>query len=256
MARMRRTKVMHNRGTSLVNIPIQFHASSAKLYWQIVQADGLTLAVGSWFSGVTMENIGLSEGWELVRQYLSVKPADEHSILEFLVEHGQFEAPVGSITSPDFEIVPKRIWSLPVQGRDGKSTPNPKVMVLESFSTQEFAVIQDYVRRMLITGNPTLPTPWPAGYSRPYEIAFGDSHSGSRAHVLVRGTYRSILASVQFKLAQGAKFRVCARKDCRLPFEITSRHSRRFCTQYCAHITSLRQRRKAERKSKNNHGES
>jgi hypothetical protein len=248
---MRRTKAMHNRGTPLVNIPIQFHASSARLYWQIVQAGGLTLFAGSWFSSVTMENIDLGDGWELVRQYLSVKPADEHSILEFLIEHGEFQAPEGSLTSPGFEIVPKRIWSLPVKSRDGESISNPKVMVLESFSMQEFAVIQDYVRRMLITGNPTLPTPWPARSSRPYEVGFGASHSGPRAHVLVRGTYRSILATIQFKLAQGAKFKICARKDCRLPFEITSRHPRRFCTQYCAHITSLRQRRKILGKLKN-----
>ena len=187
-----------------------------------------------------------------MRQYLSVEPTREESILEFLIKRGQFGAPEGPITSPRVENVPRQLWSLPFTDPDGETIPNPKVLVLESFSAQEFAMIQDYVRRMLIDGNPTLTTPWAVRYANyPYEIAFGGSRSGSRAHVLVRGIYRSILATVQFKLAQGAKFRMCARKDCRLPFEITSRHTRRFCTQYCAHITSLRHRRKIERKAKN-----
>ena len=243
-------KIANNRGTPLIAIPVQFHIGSAKLYWQTVQEGGITLFVGSWFYGVTMENIDLGDGWELVRRYLSVKSTAEQSILDFLIENGQFGAPEGSITSPSVKTVPRRIWSLPVTDRyHNKSVPNPSVWISEFFSSREFAMIQDYVRRILITGNPTLPSPWPPGYSRPYEIGFGDSHSGSRAHVLVSGTYRSILATVQFKLAQGAKFRICARKDCRLPFEITSRHSRRFCTQYCAHITSLRQRRKTQRKT-------
>ena len=191
-----------------------------------------------------------------VRKYLSVKSVDEQSILEFLIESGQFGAPEGSIASPSVESIPRQLWSQPFTDRYGKSVANPKVLVVESFSAQEFAAIQDYVRRMLIAGNPTLPTPWTVKYlDRPYEIAFGGSRSGSRAHVLVSRTYRSILATVQFKLAQGAKFRICARKDCRLPFEITSRHTRRFCTQYCAHITSLRQRRKVERTSKTTKGD-
>lgn len=210
----------------------------------------MTVLAGSWFESVTMENIDLPDGWDLVRRYLSVNPADEKSILAFLTEHGQFEAPAGSITSPSVESVPRQAWTVPVKDRHGKLLLNPEEMVLESFSPQEFAKIQDYVRRMLITGNPILPTPWPARQSRPYEIVFGRSRSGSQAHVLVSRTYRSILATAQFMLAQGAKFRICARKDCRLPFEVTSRHTRRFCTQYCAHITSLRQRRKVERKTR------
>jgi hypothetical protein len=242
----------NNRGTPLINIPIEFHIGSARLYWQTVQENGITLFAGSWFSGVTMENIDLGDGWELVRRYLSVKSKDDQSILEFLIENGEFGTPEGSVASPRVERVPRQLWTLPFTDRDGESIANPKVLILESFSAQEFAMIQEYVRRMLITGNPTLPTPWTVKYfDRPYEIAFNGSRSGTRAHVLVRRTYRSILATVQFKLAQGAKFRICARKDCRLPFEITSRHTRLFCTQYCAHITSLRQRRKVERKIKN-----
>jgi hypothetical protein len=134
--------------------------------------------------------------------------------------------------------------------------------IYEKFSLQEFVTIQNYVRRMLMAGNPTLSKPWHepwhdslvrrklTGGPDVYTIFFNRERSGSHAVVEVSGILPSILATVQFKLLQGAIFRTCARKDCRLPFEVTSRHARRFCTQYCAHITSLRQRRKLERQKR------
>jgi hypothetical protein len=239
---------MNNRGTPLVNFPIHFHIGSVKLNWQIVQKDGASRFAGSCrVSGVKLENVDLGDGWELVRQFLSVRPGDEQAILAFLASHGMFEAPKGSITRADVKEKP-----LPVTiARPGdKPRTEPGEMVWESFCVKEFAMIQDYLRRMLITGNPTLPTPWDRGNIQQYQISFADARSGAKAHVAVSGTFPSILATVQFKLVQGAKFRTCARKDCCLPFEVTSRHSRRFCTQYCAHITSLRRRRKLRGKEK------
>jgi hypothetical protein len=233
---MRRTKTTHNRGTHLITVPIQFHIRSHRLEWQIVHKDGATLFVGGAQSGVTLENVRLGDGWDLVRQYLSVRPQDDQSILEFLTAHGSFEAPHGAETTH---------WSKSMQASIRRD-----FVVTNFFSIQDFATIQDYVRRMLITGNPTLPTPWQAGDIQRYEIAFANARSGPQAHVLVNGVFPSIFATVQFKLVQGATFRTCARKDCRLPFEVTSLHRRRFCTQYCAHITSLRQRRRLEGKGK------
>ncbi len=228
----------YNRGTYSLSIPIQFHIGSSRLDWRIVHQDGATLFVGSGQSGASLPNIDLGDAWDLVRQYLSVRAQDEQAVLRFLAAHGGFKTPEGSTTTGR------------VKKMEASLRSDQLEVVLDFFTIQDFATIQDYVRRMLIARNPTLPTPWPRGSAQRYEIAFADDRSGSKAHVLVRGVFPSILAIVQFKLVQGANFRVCARKDCRLPFEITSRHNRRFCTQYCAHITSLRQRRKLETKRK------
>lgn len=246
---MERTKIVNNRGTELINVPIQFHMWSVRLNWQIVRLGKDTLVAGSCFSGVTMENIDLGDGWELVRHFLSVTSEDEQSVLEFLMTRGRFDPPKGSITTTHVKPAQVPIHSV-WRGDPTEIGHFPVELVSESFSLREFSMIQDYVRRMLTTGNPTLPTPWKMRDFERYEIAFAGARSGSQAHVLVRGTFPSILATIQFKLAQGARFRTCARKDCRLSFEVTSRHTRRFCTQYCAHITSLRQRRRAERKAK------
>jgi hypothetical protein len=240
----------NNRGTRLMRIPIQFHIGSFKLNWRIVRDGDITLFAGCCSVGAATY-MPSGDGWELVRQYLSVNPKDERSVLEFLVVHGQFEPPEGSITSKPVKMAEPRTYSILSGEREQSLHVDEEMdqeLVLESLSLQEFAMIQDYVRRILVTGNPTLPTPWKAKGIQRYEIAFA-GRDDSHAHVSVRHTFPSILATIQFKLAQGAKFRTCARKDCRLPFEVTSRHTRRFCTQYCAHITSLRRRRKERHKT-------
>jgi hypothetical protein len=238
----------NNRGTRFVSVPIRFHLRSVRLNWQIVYDGGATLFAGKCLSGVLLENIDLGDGWELVRRFLSVRVKDEQSIVEFLGAHGNFAMPEEFIRTAHTKRAQTPVR--PARLDQDKRSREPAETVFESFLLQGFAAVQDYVRRMLVTGSATLATPWQRGWIERYEIFFADSRSGPEAHLLVSGIFHSILATVQFKLVQGATFRTCARKDCRLPFEVTSRHTRRFCTQYCAHITSLRQRRKLERKSR------
>ncbi len=244
---MARTNNTSNRGTQIIDVPIQFHIGASRLNWEIVHESGTALFVGSLSDGA-LEYIELNDAWELVRRYLKLRADDEESILEFLAIHGWFEAPEGSKRTKLKKNIPTPIYGARPPN-PSKPSPEPFPMVVETFSLQEFVTVQDYVRRMLLEGNPTLPTPWRNRVGpQEYTILFTKVRSGSRAVVKVGGTFPSILATVQFKLAQGATLRTCARKDCRLPFEVTSLHKRRFCTQYCAHITSLRQRRKLEGK--------
>lgn len=53
--------------------------------------------------------------------------------------------------------------------------------------------------------------------------------------------------TITLDLLRGIKFRPCAREDCPVVFSVDSDHKRKFCTQYCGHLVSLRkQRRKAK----------
>jgi hypothetical protein len=53
----------------------------------------------------------------------------------------------------------------------------------------------------------------------------------------------AMLATIYLDHLHGTKFGFCARPDCGKAFEITSRHKRKFCDQYCAHLQSLRRMR-------------
>ena len=54
----------------------------------------------------------------------------------------------------------------------------------------------------------------------------------------------AIRMTVTIDLLRSADFKLCARKDCSQPFQITSAHKRRYCTQYCGHLQSIRKSRK------------
>lgn len=55
--------------------------------------------------------------------------------------------------------------------------------------------------------------------------------------------FRMLLATVFIDVVRGIRFKVCARKDCRKPFPLESKHHRKFCCWYCAHITTVRKNR-------------
>jgi hypothetical protein len=65
----------------------------------------------------------------------------------------------------------------------------------------------------------------------------GDRHF---AMVLAQDTLTAILATIYIDHLRRAKFKFCARLDCRRPFELTSKHKRIYCSQYCAHLESVR----------------
>jgi hypothetical protein len=54
----------------------------------------------------------------------------------------------------------------------------------------------------------------------------------------------AICMTVTADLLRRAKFKICARKDCRMPFEVRSKHKKKYCCQYCGHLESVRRNRK------------
>jgi len=55
--------------------------------------------------------------------------------------------------------------------------------------------------------------------------------------------WSAVLLSLQIDHATGATFRSCARPDCGIPYPLTNRHKRKYCSQYCGHLESLRRQR-------------
>jgi hypothetical protein len=60
-------------------------------------------------------------------------------------------------------------------------------------------------------------------------------------------TLPAVLGTIHLDHLRKAKIRFCARPDCRKEFELETRHRRKFCSQYCAHIESVRAMRKRQR---------
>lgn len=61
--------------------------------------------------------------------------------------------------------------------------------------------------------------------------------------VTLTDTYHMLLATVFLDVASGLRFRFCERSDCGNLFPVESRHEKKFCCWYCAHITTVRRNR-------------
>ncbi len=61
----------------------------------------------------------------------------------------------------------------------------------------------------------------------------------------------AILMTVTADLLRRAKFRFCARGDCPGMFEVQTKHKRKYCRWYCAHLESVRKNRKRRKNEKN-----
>jgi hypothetical protein len=57
-----------------------------------------------------------------------------------------------------------------------------------------------------------------------------------------------LIATIHLDLLRGAKFQVCKRPDCSIPFSVDSRHQRKYCEWYCGHIESVRRARRQAKK--------
>jgi hypothetical protein len=63
--------------------------------------------------------------------------------------------------------------------------------------------------------------------------------------ILTDACEAAIRTTTTTDLLRQLKFKTCARPDCVKPFEVTSRHERNYCSQYCAHLESVRRARKS-----------
>jgi hypothetical protein len=77
----------------------------------------------------------------------------------------------------------------------------------------------------------------------------------SSQHIAVleaRDVVTAILATIYVDHLHGTKFGFCHRHDCRMPYKIESKHNRKYCSQYCAHLESLRRMRERQREARGN----
>ena len=56
-----------------------------------------------------------------------------------------------------------------------------------------------------------------------------------------------LIAATHVDLLCGAKFANCKRKDCGIPYPVTSRHKRKYCSWDCGHIVAVRNSRKPKK---------
>ena len=167
------------------------------------------------------------DGFEMRRQFLSIRRGDVEALVAFLNRTGPWT--VGPQKS--FEL--HEFWSDQNKIRDllTLTSPSPRVMPFRVWFRQE---LQPNLFNLFDYPDP------------PNIVVLGKKPGLCYFLPETRGT---LFASVLLDLASGARFRSCPRSDCpnhrqgTVPFKLMSRHRRRYCSQYCAHLESIRRNR-------------
>jgi hypothetical protein len=107
----------------------------------------------------------------------------------------------------------------------------------------ELRELQQAVRQALTSS----PAKWLSGNYSDLPTAHSRSSKFPYFGVLTDACQVAIRMTTTIDLLQQTKFQVCARPDCAVPFAVKSKHNRIYCTQYCAHLESVRRGRTAQR---------
>jgi hypothetical protein len=160
------------------------------------------------------EEFKIRDAWEMRDEFLRI-PAGPAEHLEFMQRWGEFRE--FSKVGPAKVVTLFQINSLRRTIASGMSGPT-----------------QDWLENH----------PW----WESFEIVLGDCFPyPSWSHFQIDS---ALYATVTVDCWRGTRFSLCERHDCKLPFALTGRSDKRFCTNYCAHLTSVRKRASAKAAAK------
>ena len=199
----------------IVEVPVQFPFKIRKAGWEVVETSGHRRIVQQQLAGQAgLFGFGYPvDPWQVREEFLALR-RNEEALLKFLHKYGRWDR------EPPREM--DAYWEV-------------------QDTLQELLLWPPAVRKLalqlgLITRKFLCTLVWEKG--TPLWVVECESIMDALA------------ASVQIDLVRRAKYRKCTRQDCQVVFSVTSRHKRKFCTQYCGHLVSLRRSRRKQHRIK------
>jgi hypothetical protein len=158
--------------------------------------------------------------WSMSADFFKLRRGNLEALVAFLEKYGQF--------SDDPPEDPEEYWQVQDDLRD--------ILLDKGFY---YGFLRDKIDRLF--KQPYAVTfPWSSyekvwtGRGKPKKTLL------PRLTINVSCCLEALRLSVEIDMVRGVKFRQCARKDCCAPYTVETRHKRKYCTQYCAHLASVR----------------
>jgi hypothetical protein len=242
---------------SVLNVPLTFRFLRIPTTWRILDAadaeknedlkagwesDAQRIAWGRIQFGAKPTAL---DGWECRDEFFRL-PQTEEALLAFLNKTGLWWSGNDAFRTPQDPLYT-------VEGRMAcePNLLNPSVEHIWNFREELKEAIkapETFIARYGATLDRFDQDENRAATLRKFEVRFEFSRDVPKAIVPAITCEEILLATVYADLIQGYRFKFCKRKDCRLPFAVTSGHKRSYCSQYCGHLESLRKKRRKETK--------
>lgn len=199
------------RWAGIISIPVAFEYRRRRAHWSLLPGPHGGTLQPTIESGPLSKP---ADAWAMRQEFFGLRPDKTDALLEFLNRWGLW----GSGNTPKQEWLAE-IWQKHDLFRRAVKRP------IAEWLQDEFNGVLRYA------------------YPRPQQYPF---------HFLtVSGCEQAIRVTITLDLLHRVKYSICARPDCRVPFPIESQHERKYCSQYCGHIESVRRKRRtAIRESK------
>jgi hypothetical protein len=210
-----------------IQLPIVFKFIRLPIRWAIhTSRIGTTSLVGTPLESKEQQ----IDGWECRREFLKL-PEDDHELCRFMNKVGMWDRYTGELPKT-IDLWPRRVWELRKDLKDE--------LELKSFST-EFANPDSSLGSILI---PHL------------SFRFKLNSQVATGVVTITSFWEMLLTTIYVDFARGFSFARCQRQDCNgdKVFVVETAHKRKFCSQYCGHLVSMRKKRRAAEKKTRSRG--
>jgi hypothetical protein len=232
----------------IVGIPVTVEYLATPCKWEIKphpdvweSQAGVRVHPERFFESGLVWPAGPFDAWKVRDEFLSLRADQE--FLDFLNKVGPFAGGgefSGLWAASDF-----KLWQEMFREFLKRSPASWDQVVEEVFEPETVTPVSEMVSIILETTNRfTLLFHWKGTQ----EIAWrGAQHI---AALEAKDVVTAILATIYVDHLHGTKFGFCRRHDCRKAYKIESNHIRKYCSQYCAHLESLRRMRKRQRQKR------
>jgi hypothetical protein len=182
--------------------------------------------------------VGELDGHEHRREFLALQENDIEGLRDFLNTVGAWD------TWEDlYDPSPLRFWS-----------KGPVYVYPPSIWEMQRAMRKALLDKKRLTGRVAPPktlqdvlAELDPQHTFPLHFDFSEVVAGT---VTVLNARQMLWTTVFADVAKGLNFKECKRRDCDRIFPVGSKHKRKFCTQYCGHLVSVRKSQAAARKRK------
>jgi hypothetical protein len=254
----------HNKS---INVPIRFQFLRAPCVWEIRTVTLDAFAIGAGREPLRMlfakidprrpdlvEKPQLLDGWERRDEFFRL-PQTDNALLGFLSKVGVWRAGragahVGYVYTPVSPFIYKASKEMMQHCQEGHPPPvsvdamwDFRKSLRESLKNRKkFIETRAPARRPQTVLEALLPVDT-------FDLSF-ELEKNPEGVVTVTDARHMLLTTVYVDVVRGLRFKYCQRNDCRAPFVVESEHARKFCTQYCGHLESIRKKRREAREAR------
>jgi hypothetical protein len=221
-------------------LPIAFKFMRVPIHWELQATVGGGRLVGK-RQGRPAQEI---DGWESRREFLSL-PEDDEALCKFANKVGLWDA------NPAYEGGPTQKYIVVPHEREISLPKTIYEWTARAWGLRK-AILNDLESKRFIALYASPGSNRGSGLVPELPFRFKLNAKAAMGLVTTVSFWEMLLTTIYIDIARGFRFARCQRQDCNgeRVFSVETEHKRKYCSQYCGHLESMRRQRRLTKKSR------